>query len=717
MVHDTVAEQALTAQLWDMLRALPLPARVLALQARFQQHYAELGARMYVEADEAAARDAALLDAYRATPGLSAILRRARVLTVCAERLPVILHPEELLVGRQTCNGRLSGAVAEEASALGYAATTGHIVHDYAGLLAHGIAGYRVLLSQRMAQPLTEDAATTLAGFAEALSAFDRFVTRHAEAAEALAATRTGDAAAEWRQRAHDLRALHDAPPTTFAQGLQLLWLAHIFLHVENPSVAISFGRFDQYLWPLLRDDLAAGRSDWPTAFAIVCAFLLKCCEGEESQNVILGGMDRAGRDASNPLSLLMLAAMRRLATFQPSLCVRLHPGASPVFLRAACELSAAGNGNPGFLNDPVVIAGLEAVGIPTADARDYGVVGCYEATVPGACYPNTVLCSLHLVRDLASYLATAEAQQVASFDAFLAGWLAHVRDNYLHDVLPGVQARWNHFREHAPSPFGSLLMRDCLTRALPLEAGGAVSNLVGINMLGLGTVVDSLHAVREVVFTRGAVTLAALAAAIAQDFPDEALRLRLQQVAGRYGTDSPATNDLAAQVSGQLADMVLASRLDDGVRPCPSFFQFSGDIYALGMASPDGRHARDLISYGVAPAASVATEATSTLLSAAHVAQSRAACGCPLALSLSPDDLGGAQGLARLGQLVTTYFALGGFHVHVNVMQAATLRAAQADPTHHAALTIRVSGYSARFVTVERQWQDALIARTERGR
>jgi formate C-acetyltransferase len=133
-------------------------------------------------------------------------------------------------------------------------------------------------------------------------------------------------------------------------------------------------------------------------------------------------------------------------------------------------------------------------------------------------------------------------------------------------------------------------------------------------------------------------------------------------------------------------------------------------------MASADGRRRGDWISYGISQSTATATTPTTLLRSAAHVAQGLAACGCPLALALPVSDLRGPAGTARLGELVRTYFALGGSHLHVNAVTAAELREAQAAPEAHASLVVRVSGYSARFVTVDRRWQDALVARAEAG-
>jgi formate C-acetyltransferase len=258
--------------------------------------------------------------------------------------------------------------------------------------------------------------------------------------------------------------------------------------------------------------------------------------------------------------------------------------------------------------------------------------------------------------------------------------------------------------------------MRGCIERATPVERGGTDYNFVGINILGLGTLVDSLTAIEDVVFGDRTLTVHEMAAALDADWPDDTLRMRLLKRPGRYGSDSPRTNRLAHAISDRLARTVLAKQLVPGVQPYPGFFAFGADIHDVSLASPDGRRARDLITYGVGPATSVPTTPTTVLRSAAHVAHRLCGCGNPLALTLNTMDLRGEGGALRVRELVTAYFDLGGFHVHFNLAEADVLRQAQADPASHADLTVRVSGFSAQFVAMDPQWQDALIERAEHG-
>lgn len=683
---------------------MELSPRVSQLQQELAQRLRQRQARLDSDPAMAQAFGEALLRSYRASVGEPSVRRRALALQEVAESLPIHLAPHDLLAGHQTFTppGVAPAFPREELAGCGYATSTGHIVHDYEALVRLGVGGLRRALQEHA--PRTNEQRTVLAAFALALEAFARFVRRHAEAA------------GPEHPLAEDLAHLADAPPRTFRQGLQLVWLAQVFLHAENPTMAISFGRLDQVLWPLLERDLKERSLSRAQAFELVCAFCLKCCEGDESQNLVVGGVDARGEGADNLLSCLLLRAVRVLRSTQPSLTVNWRAEASEIFLDEAYALAAAGLGQPGFMNHAVVCRALQAAGLPPDRAQDWAVVGCYEAVSQGDCYANTVLGRLHLPQVLADFLG-GSGQLAHDFAGFRAGYMEALNGHYAAE-LRRLQAAWDGMAAHAPSPFGSLLMRGCLQRMRPLECGGADYSFVGINILGLGTAVDGLAAIRELVFETGELSLPRLADEVAHDFPDEALRQRLVHLSGRYGTNTPWTNELAGWLSRQVAAMVLDSRLRDGVRPYPAFFRFGADIHDPGGPSPDGRRATDFVSYGVGPAACVSSTPTAVIASASHVAHDLCACGNPLALTL---PVGGAHA-DTIRSLVETYFRpqdcapYGGYHLHFNTVSASRLRAAQADPLNHAELLVRVSGFSAPFVTMDARWQEALIERAEQG-
>ncbi len=692
--------------------------RLLRLHESFTRLYedsiARHGGKIYYDDDEWNAFCRSRVAAWRETVGQPAILRRARMLECFAEDAVIRVAPDDLLVGSQKfCAFKLPKEIQEELQQLGYGHNIGHIIHDYATLLSTGVRGLIERVQNRQETAASGDERTTIEGFERAMRAFSRFIIRHAEAAEELATEEDS----EWHGRSASLRRIACEPPESFEEALHLVWFAQIFLHAENPSAAISFGRVDQCLWPFLGRDLVDGTVSKTEAADLVGAFFLRCCEGEESQNLAVGGVNATGDDATNPLSIMMLEVMRGLRLFQPSLTVRLHENSPPRLIEAACALAAAGTGQPGFVNDRSAIPGLMELGIPLERARDYGIVGCYEAATQGDSYPLTVACGAPtLPKTLVEFMRTPAARKTTTFQEFLDGWLAEVNQEVTTTLATKSQSAWNQWRDAAPSPFGSVLMGGCVEKALPLEAGGALYNLFGVNMLGLGTAVDSLHAIEEFVFNRQEISLEALSTAVDADFPDDTLRSKLRAAPGRYGTDADATNRLAAHVSSRIARMVLDSRMENGVRPYPAFFRFTADIGDHPYATPDGRRVAENLSYGCGPSSAAGATPTSALASAAHAAHRLCACGNPLAIALQERDVKGKEGMERMKALLLGYFAQGGFHVHFNIQSPAILREAKATPTAHQELTIRISGLSAKFVKLSENLQDALIERADKG-
>lgn len=269
---------------------------------------------------------------------------------------------------------------------------------------------------------------------------------------------------------------------------------------------------------------------------------------------------------------------------------------------------------------------------------------------------------------------------------------------------------------EH-PSPFEAVCTSGCVESGLTTQEGGARFPLFVVQILGLGTVIDSLYAVRRAVYEDGWLTLPELQRQVQEDFPDELLRRRLRSLPGRYGTDTAVTNDLAATVSRQVARLVLQCALADGIQPYPAFFNFLADVHGRFAATPDGRQAGERVSYGAGPSeAAGGRTPTTTAASVAHVAHDLCAAGAPLLLSMNRADIAGPAGRRRLRALIEGYFARGGSHLHLNLIDAETLRDAQEHPDRHADLLVRISGFSARFVALDRELQEALIARIQRG-
>lgn len=687
------------------LSATDLGPRPAGLRDRVLADYAACRGSRLTAGDEQRALAHLAAREYSRTVGDPEVERKAAFLEAFAAEMPVILRAGERIVGSQRFMAPAWEAILgpETTRAMAFRGNLGHIIVDYRRVLGRGVAGLRADIA---AMPVCDDIGRrNQVAFRKSLEALAVTIRRHADAAAAAGDQEVSEVCA-W---------IAESPPCTFQQALQLTWFVHVLLHAESPSTAaISFGRLDQFLWPYLRRDLAEGVLDLTAARELLACFWLKCCEGDESQNLVLGGGDAEGRPAENPLSLLCLEVCAALRTWQPSVSVRFGPQNSAAFRLAALRLAALGFGMPSFLNDPVVIRALEAAGLPAARARDYGIVGCYEASPQGDATPYTVAGRVLLPQLFRDYLAGAEAEDYEGFEAGCRSFLAaHYRDT----ALPGFQASWNQRAATTASPFESLCVTGCLESGRCAEEGGARFSLYGVNILGLGTLVDSLYAVRELVYRDRALTLRELRRTLEHDFPDQATLAHCRALPGRFGTGSEFTDALARRFSEFLGRLVLDHPLANGVRPYPALFLFGSDIMLPCPATPDGRRAGDRVSYGCGPGIyGRHAGPTAVLSSAACLRHDLFGCGNPLLLSVNPTDVAGASGTERLGALVDAYFGQGGFQVHFNITSATLLREARAHPEQHRNLLVRVSGFSARFTELAERWQEALIERTEAG-
>jgi len=689
--------------------------RMAQLRRRHDAFLREGGpARVMRSAPEVAEVAAIAAEVYGGSADRPEVLRRAAFLEEFARRVTVRIEDGELIVGSQRCNG-FHGHPANAAlpEAQRFRGNMGHIIVDYGRVLRRGVCGLR---GDVAAMPQTDTVQRrNREAFGRALEAFSLFMTRHADAARAAADAATEPVRqAELRRIADDCRRIASEPPETFRQAMQLTWFVHVFLHVEASAVAISFGRFDQFLWPFLERDLAAGILTMDEAEELVACFWLKCCEGDESQNLVVGGVDAEGHNAENPLSILCLQVSRTLKVWQPSVSVRIGPRTSEALWQAAAALCAEGFGMPAFFNDPVVTRSLEAVDIPADRARDWGIVGCYEASPQGDCCAQTVAGRWVLPDVLLAFLKHADG--CAGFDEFLNGLKSFLADDYAVR-LEQYQQRWQWMGQRQTSPFQALCVTGCIESGRTAEEGGARFSLFGVNILGLATLVDSLHAIRTLVYDEGRLTLAELRAQLEGDFPDESIRALCRNLPGKYGTDADGTNELASEMAGYVADLVLSRPMEHGVRPYPGLFVFTEWAQGNTPATPDGRRRGDTVSYGIGPSSFAAGKTpTSVLKSAACAANDRCACGNPLLLSLNRSDVRGEAGRRRIRAIVETYFEEGGFHLHFNLVDADRLRAARARPEEHADLLVRISGLSAQFISLDDRLQAGLIERTEEG-
>jgi formate C-acetyltransferase len=605
----------------------------------------------------------------------------------------------------------------------------GHTLPDHGVLLAAGIGGLRARIAARQAAPCTAAQADQLRAMDRCLEGLARHARGGAEAARQAAASATdAGARARFAEAAANAEAVAEAPPATFPQALQLLLFSNFADCMDTPGDAASFGRIDQLLRPFYDADLAAGRLTREAAFEWVAQFIALRWAVQPSNNLTVGGVDPEGADATHDLSYLFLEAMEA-TELVVDLSVRLHRGSPPAFVDAVARCVRRGFGRPSVYSDDVAIPALLAKGVAPEDARDYAPLGCVEIMIPGRTSFRTMCMGLNLPKILELTLNRGRSlvnsetvwddvsDAFERFDDVLAAYRANVR----RVVDAGVEIiREDERIEPAvfPRPWLSALSRGGIEDALDVTAGQPRYDAVGVTLDGLADIVNSLVAVRRLVYEERSLPLDGLRDALRSNWDGhEALRRRVLHDLPRFGQDAPEILALARDEAAHYAAAFDRHRTFHGGRFWPMIFGVSTSLVQDHApktgALPSGRRAGETLAMSLQPAGAGAQGTLTELLGACAAVDFTAfAGGISNVQELDPTHFEGAAGRRRLAQVIRAFFDLGGMEIAPNFLSEETLRAAQRDPDRHAFVMVRLFGLSARFVDLSPEMQEMVIER-----
>jgi formate C-acetyltransferase len=628
----------------------------------------------------------------------------------------------------------------------------GHTVLDDK-IYRRGLLDFKQEIAASLAQldfaadPEAWDKREQLVAMDVACDAVMLFAQRHAALAEEHAEAE-GDPVrrAELRKVAETCRYVPAHAPRDFHEALQSYWFCHLAVITElNGWDSFCPGHLDQHLLPFYERGLADGSLTRERAKELVECFFVKFnnqpappkvgVTAAESgtytdfANINLGGLIADGRDGSNAVSHLLLEVIDEMHLLQPSSNLQLSRKTPDALLKHALRVVRKGYGFPSLFNADAVVEEQLRQGKAPADARAGGCSGCVEVGAFGKeAYILTGYFNLPKVLELALHdgvdprsgrrlgPATGNPESLGSFDAVYAAFETQLR--HAIDVkIAGNELVGRMYARLMPAPFLSVITDDCVRNGRDYNAGGARYNNTYIQGVGIGTLTDSLAAIRTLVFEEGRTSLAGLVAALDADFAGaEDLRLRLVNRAPKYGNDDDRADALMrrafesyfAAVDGRPCGRGGAYRIQMLPTTCHVYFG------SMTGATPDGRRARQPLSEGISPVQGADRRGpTAVFRSAAKMDHIRTG-GTLLNMKLSPALVAGDAGIDHLAQLVRGYFKMDGHHVQFNVVRAETLREAQANPGEHRDLIVRVAGYSDYFCDLSRALQDEIIARTE---
>jgi formate C-acetyltransferase len=574
-----------------------------------------------------------------------------------------------------------------------------------------------------------------------------RFRERHAELARELAAREADPARREELLEIVEVCTRVPAhAPRTFWEALQAYWFVHLGVITElNTWDAFNPGRLDQHLYPFYEQDLAAGRLTEEQAKELLECFWVKFnnqpappkvgVTNAESgtytdfANINSGGLKADGSDGVNELSYLVLDVIDEMRLLQPSSNVQISKKTPDRFLRRALRIVRKGWGQPSIFNADAVVQELLRQGKSPEDARMGGTSGCVESGAFGKeAYILTGYFNLSKILELTLHDGldprtgrqlgphTGDPRQFADYEAFVAAYARQMR-YFLEVKIRGNNVIERLYAEQMPAPFLSVITDDCIKKGKDYNDGGPRYNTSYIQGVGIGTLTDSLSAIKYHVYDHGTCTVQELLDALARDFDGaEELRGRLMNETPRFGNDDDYADDIMARMFDLFQTAVDGRPNTKGGTYRVDMLPTTSHVYfgsVLG-ATPEGRHAGLPVSEGISPVQGADRNGpTAVIKSMAKMDHVRTG-GTLLNMKFIPQVLEGDENLEKLLHLVRAYFRLDGHHVQFNVVSAETLREAQRHPEEYRDLIVRVAGYSDYFCDLSQALQDEIIARTE---
>lgn len=649
-------------------------------------------------------------------------LRYARAVMLAAQTAPLRILAGERIVGSASLL-----EAARHTTPISGDPSTSHTTIGFARGLREGYAGLRRRIEKRLAaDDLSEAETTFLRSMSLCLDAAGVWHQRYMEALQTLADGSTGWERAAYLRTRGALARVPEEPPRTFHEAVQALWCMFAFQRLMGNWSGI--GRIDEMLGPYLKADLAAGRTTLDDAREDLAHFWIKGCEwigvpgagggsgdAQFYQNIVLAGVDSSGVEVTNEVTYLVLDIVEELHISDFPVAVRLNRRSPVRLLQRVAEVQRHGGGIVALYNEEKVIAGLQTMGYSIAEARSFANDGCWEAIIPG----KTAFS--YVPFDILAHLETAiglrpgsSAVDYATFDdlyrAFTVSLRGHLERH--HEIAD----QW--CTSGPPTPLLSLLVEDCIERARGYFERGPRYTVLAPHAGGMADVANSLLAIKDLVYDQRSISLRRLVDMLRGNWAGhEPLRSRIARSFEWFGNDNEAADGMMRRVFDDYTTIAAETRSRNGVLRPAGLSTFGRQIeYApQRSATASGAHAGEYLANNCSPSPGTDLHGpTAVLRSYCKLDFTRTPNGATLEMKIHPGSVKGEKGINAMTALMRTFVSLGGWYLHIDVMDSALLADAQAHPEKYPNLSVRIAGWSARFATLNKQWQDMIIERTQ---
>jgi pyruvate-formate lyase len=505
----------------------------------------------------------------------------------------------------------------------------------------------------------------------------------------------------------------------TFHEALQFFRILHYTLWASG-NYHNTVGRFDQYMFKYLQNDLNTGLLDYDSAFELLEEFFISfnkdsdlypgMQQGDNGQSMVLGGVDKDGNDAFNLLSEMCLKASLELKLIDPKINLRVHKNTHFNYYILGSELTKEGLGFPQYSNDEIVIPGLLSKGYSLEDARNYVVAACWEFIIPGngMDIPNIAALSFAKIIDKS---IKRHLDNCDDFESFLTKVKFEAKLE-LDTILSKIG---NIYME--PAPFQSLLMNDCIENAKDISLGAKYNNY-GIHGTGISTAADSLAAIKKFVFDDKSVHAKEIVNALENNFEDDPdLWQKLKYQAPKMGNDDDYVDNIAVELLEMFSELTINLKNDRGgcFRPgSGSAMYYLWHVRDIG-ASADGRKKGEPLSANFSPSLNVKVNGPLSVISSFSKPDLKKIMnGGPLTIELHDTVFRNPESIKKVAYLVKSYMDKGGHQLQLNAVNRDLLIDAKKHPEFHKNLIVRVWGWSGYFVELDEEYQDHIIQRIE---
>ena len=643
---------------------------------------------------------------------------------------------------------------AQECGVISVGARTtgeGHISPDYPRILPEGLRGVINRAKEMIEKtPIKTPEDMRKHDFWNAniisCEAVIRFAHKFSRQALNLAKTETNEKRKKELMKIADVCSnVPENEPRDFWEAVQFVWFLQLTIQIEDNGHSIAIGRLDQNLYPYYKKSVLEGDMSEEDAEELLAALYVKCTEVLKLrdsfdslafaaypmwQQMAIGGLKRDGSDATNELTYAVLRAWGYVRTVQPSMSLRVNDNTPDDLMDLAMSYTQKGMGIPAFYNDNLITKLIQNKGATVEDSRDWTIHGCVEPYVqgksdgrPNVGYVNAAKCIELVMNNGWDPVAKCE-MGVKTGDPNTFTSIKDFEDalhkQIVHFVKVMCEAYTKVCAAHAvytPKGYASALVTDCIARGKSLEEGGALYNSSGVFLVAMANGADCLEAIDYVVFKEKMMDANSFNKILLNNYEgSERLRQIILNKVPKYGNDNPEVDAYANRmIRAYNAEMVKYRDSRGGTyENCilsTSFNVLQGKTIG---ATPDGRLAGEPVSDNASPMVGRdITSPTAAIKSIASIGQYDVNNGALFNIKFSPNVVQGEQGLKVLENCVKSYFNMGGEHIQMNVVDKETLKDAQVHPEDHGNLLVRVAGYSAYFIELDKEVQNNIIGRT----